>query len=181
MKSIALKKNKSRVAFNCEVQGIPMVVIVDSGSPNTLVPADFIERTGLQKVIGMTFKGKILGYEFSDRYAMMLPEIKIPEYRSLCNVRAITALDGEEFSRTILLGMNVLNHGTTIIRRESDAGTFDFYESPTSSVKGSTRHRFNHLLVDGNYLISDADTDELENDVIEMYAGNAKNGSEVRC
>ena len=116
-----------------------------------------------------------------DRYAIMLPEIEIPEYRSLCNVRAITALDGEEFSQTILLGMNVLNHGTTIIRRESDVGTFDFYESPTSNVKGSTRHRFNHLLVDGNYLISDAGTDELCNEAIKMFTENTKNGSGCRC
>ena len=176
MKSIALKKSRSRVAFDCVVQGFPMEIIVDSGSPNTLVPSDFAERTGLQRTSGVTFKGKILGYEFTDRYAIMLPEIKIPYYRSLYNVRVIAALDGEEFAQTILLGMNVLNHGTTIIRRENDTGTFDFYESPASNVKGSTRHRFNHLLVDGNYLISDTDTDEICNEAFKMFTENNKNG-----
>ena len=83
-----------------------------------------------------------------------------PLYRSLYNVRAIAALDGEEFSRTILLGMNVLNHGTTVIRRVSDSGTFDFFENPNSIVEGSKRHKFNHLLVDGKYLVSDSDIEE---------------------
>ena len=162
MKSIVLMKSKSRVVFNCEVQNIPMLIWVDTGAPNTLVPADFIERSGLPKIEGRTYKGKISGYEFFGKYALVLPEIVIPEYRSLRNVRAIAALDGKEFSRIILLGINVLNHGTSIIRRENDTGSFDFYESPASSVEGSVRNKFNHLLIDGKYLINDADTNELK-------------------
>ena len=98
----------------------------------------------------------------------MLPKIIIPGYSALHNVRAIAALEGTEFYDTILLGMNVLNHGTTIIRRENNTGTFDFHESLTSKVEGSPRHKFNHLLIDGNYLINDAETNELEIDGLSV-------------
>ena len=55
MKFILLKKNKSRIAFDCVIKGIPMIAWVDTGSPNTLVPVDFINRSGTPPIKGTTY------------------------------------------------------------------------------------------------------------------------------
>ena len=56
--------------------------------------------------------------------------------------------------------MNVLNHGTLRIERSGDAGLLDFHESLTSKVEGSGRSKFDHLIINGKYMITDAGEDE---------------------
>lgn len=160
MSPILMKPNESRILFDCAVKGIFMTMLVDTGSPNTLVPFDFIERTKLTPVKNALFKGTIMGYTFEKRPAVVIPEIVLPNRQFLKNVRAIAALYGDDFRNTIILGMNVLNHGITRIEREGDSGTFDFLQSLTSQVEGSERSAFNHLIIGGKYLTTDAGADE---------------------
>jgi len=162
VKSIVLRKNKARIAFHCTICGIPMTVWIDTGSPNTLVPADFVKRSGLTPIKGASFKGVIAGYAFEKRPAIMIPEIIIPNHYTIRNIRAITALDGKDFRNTVVLGMNVLNHGTTCIERDGDSGRFSFLPSLTSKIEGSERSIFNHLIINGKYLTTDAEADEPE-------------------
>ena len=69
------------------------------------------------------------------------------------NVRALAALDSNEWNDIVILGLNVLNHMTYKIDR--DNRTFEWLESLTSNVPGSERSKFNHLIWNGSYLLAD--------------------------
>jgi len=147
----------SRIELNCEILGRRYKIWIDTGSPNSLVHSDFAERLKLTQHKGQTYSGKISGTEFRNKRAVTIPEINIPGCRSILNVRVIAALDGDEWKDIILIGLNVLNHLTYKIDRDPMPGTFEWLESLTSKVEGSSRTRFDHLIMNGRYLLSDSE------------------------
>jgi hypothetical protein len=123
-----------------------MIVWVDSGSPNTLVSVGFAKRFGIPLVKGRTYSGKVAGHTFNGRHALTIPEIEIPEYSVLRNVRAIPALYGEDYEDIIVLGLNVLNHCVQRLDRTGKIGVISLVESIIADVPNSTRTKFDHLI-----------------------------------
>jgi len=148
-----LTKTISRVEIKLEMCGKPLYLWVDPGSPNTLVSAKFMTAFGLLPSGTKRYNGKVAGTIFRNKAAIVIPEIILPGCLPLRNIRAITALEGDEWSKIIVLGLNVLNHMTYKISRENS--TFEWLESLTSSVNGSDRDKFNHIIWNGKYLLTD--------------------------
>jgi hypothetical protein len=127
---------------------------IDTGSPNTLVHSDFAKRFKLP-LGGGRYKGYVAGKKFQNRPTVTIPEITIPGCHPLRNVKAIAALDGDEWENIVVIGLNVLNHLTYRINRDPMPGTFEWIESLSSTVIGSTRTRFDHVIMDGKYVLAD--------------------------
>ena len=155
MNIVTLTKNTSRIAVLCNIFNQPFTIWVDTGSPNTLVSAKFADRFGLLPVGTRRYSGRVAGATFRNKPSITIPEISLLGCIPLRNVRALAALEGEEWDDIIVLGLNVLNHLTYKISRES--GIFEWLESLTSSVPGSNRGRLDHLMWNGTYLLSDED------------------------
>ena len=103
-----------------------------------------------------TKKGNVAGHIFERRYSVTIPLINIQNKLSLRFVRAITGLsDADEWDNLIILGMNVLDHCSFKIDRTQIPGTFECYESLTSTVEGSSRPKFDHLFQGDKYLLID--------------------------
>ena len=152
-----LNPTNSRIEMDCGVLGKRFLVWVDTGSPNTLVHADFAKRLGIPHIIGKTFNGKVAGKEFRKRPAVTIPELSVLGCHPLKNIRAITALEGDEWREIIILGLNVLNHLVYKIDRSPLPGTFEWLESLTSKVPNSMRTRFDHLIIGNDYLLTEED------------------------
>jgi len=139
----------------CQVCGTRFRLWIDPGSPNTLVSASLIAEYGLSPMGTKRYNGKVAGTIFRNKAAIVIPEIMVSGCLPLRNIRAITALEGDEWNKIIVLGLNVLNHMTYKVSREN--GTFEWLESLTSNVTGSDRDRFNHIIWNGKYLLVDDD------------------------
>ena len=159
MNTIRLNKILSRVEIVARVNGEQFLVWIDTGSPNTLVPTDFTERLKLSPNKGKVYSGRIAGTLFSKRPSITIPKIVISGCHPLRSVRAITALEGDEWKDIIIIGLNVLNHLTYKINRDPFPGTLEWLESLTSEISGSSRTRFDHLIMDGKYLLSDGENE----------------------
>jgi hypothetical protein len=118
------------------------------------VSSAFPERFGLSPAGTRRFSGKVAGQIFRNKPAVVIPEIKIPECLPLKRVSAIASLQGDEWNEIIVLGLNVLNHLKYAVSREDS--TFEWIESLTSDVEGSQKSKFNHLILNGKYLLFDA-------------------------
>jgi len=132
-------------------------VWIDTGSPNTLVHEDFAKLIGVTPIKGKCYSGNVVGMTFKNRPAVTIPEIVINRSLPLKNVRVITALSGDEWRRRIVIGLNVLNHLTIRLDRSTMPGNFKWLESLVSSVSGSSRTKFDHIIWNGNYLLTDED------------------------
>jgi len=148
-----LTENFSRVAVKCNIFGEPFTLWVDTGSPNTLVSSNFPERFGLLPVGARRYSGKVAGVLFRSKPSITIPEIVFPKCLPLRNVRALAALEDDVWDDIEVLGLNVLNHLTYKIDR--DKGIFEWLESLTSDIPGSSRGRFDHLIWNGTYLLGD--------------------------
>jgi hypothetical protein len=137
----------------CQVCGTRFRLWIDPGSPNTLVSANFITDYGILPSGTKRYNGKVAGTIFRNKAAIVIPEIALPGCLPLRNIRAITALEGDEWNKIIVLGLNVLNLITYKISREN--GTFEWLESLTSRVTWSDRDKFNHIIWNGKYLLVD--------------------------
>ena len=146
-----LTNNVSRVAIECTIFNDPFLIWVDTGSPNTLVSEKFIKRFGLAPVGTKRYSGKVAGVEFRSKASILIPQITFPGCLPLRDVRALAALESDEWDDIVVLGLNVLNHLTYKVSREN--GTLEWLESLTSNIRGSDRSRFNHLIWNGTYLL----------------------------
>jgi hypothetical protein len=141
------------VALKSFIFGNKFIIWVDTGSPNTLVSANFLSRFKLAPVGSKRYNGKVAGIAFRNRPSVTIPEIAIPGGLPLKNVRALAAMEGDEWDNTVVLGLNVLNHLTYKVSR--DNRSFEWLESLTSSVERSNRSRLDHIIWNGTYLLSD--------------------------
>ena len=157
MNSIPLKPNKSRIEFDCEIKGQSFKVWVDTGAPNTLVHGDIAETLGLLPVKGLIYSGAIAGIKFEKKPAIVIPEIAIADFHPLREVRAITGFSDPKWKNIILIGLNVLNHMTYKVERSPMPGTFEWLETLTPDIPESGRTKYNHLLINGEYLVTDVD------------------------
>lgn len=153
MNCISLTDNHSRIEFKCTVFNERFHVWVDTGSPNTLVFSNFISTFNLNPAGTQKYNGKVAGKIFQNKYAVTIPEIIIPNCLPLRNIRAITALEGPEWNNIIILGLNVLNHLSYKITRETN--TLEWLESLTSTIPNSERSKFNHIIINGRYMLTD--------------------------
>ena len=153
MNSIPLKSNKSRIEFDCKIKGKQFKIWVDTGSPNTLVHGDIANILGLMPVKGLTYSGAVAGIKFEKKPALVLPEIAIADFNPLRNVRAIAGFNDSKWKNIILIGLNVLNHITYKVSRSQMPGTFEWLETLTPDIPKSGRTKFNHLLINGEYLV----------------------------
>ena len=131
---------------------------IDTGSPNTLVHEDFTKLIGVAPIKGKGYSGNVVGMTFKNRPAVTIPEIVIDNSLPLKNVRVITALTGDEWRRRIVIGLNVLNHLTIRLDRSTMLGKFEWLESLVSNVSDSSRTKFDHIIWNGSYLLSDEDS-----------------------
>jgi hypothetical protein len=143
------------VEIECVIFGELFDLWVDTGSPNTLVSSSLVAQFGLSPVGTRRFSGKVAGLHFEQKPSVTIPEIAIPGCMPLKNIRALAALNGDEWDKTVILGLNVLNHLTYKIDRADS--TFTWLESITASIPGSIRTKFDHLIFKGTYLLSDAE------------------------
>jgi hypothetical protein len=150
-----LSKNISRIEVKCKVFGEIFNLWVDTGSPNTLVSSKLVAEFGLPPVGTRRYSGKVAGVQFHRKPSIMIPDISIPGCSLLKNIRALAALDGDEWNRTVILGLNVLNH--TVYKIDRSSNTFEWLESLTANIPASTRTKFDHLIWNGTYLLSDAE------------------------
>ena len=161
MNIIELNDKLSRIEIPCRIDNKNFLMWIDTGASNTLMSANAHKLLKLYPHGGMTYSGKVAGVEFKEKHSLTIPKIEMPGCTPLKNIRAIVALDGDEWERIILLGLNVLNHLTFKINRDPMPGTFEWLESLTSKVPGSSRTRFDHLVFGGKYLLADDNKKEL--------------------
>ena len=150
-----LTKNVSRIAMECNIFNDPFIIWLDTGSPNTLVSEKFIKRFRLAPVGTKRYSGKVAGVEFRSKPSILIPQMIFSGCLPLRDIRALAALNGDEWDDIVVLGLNVLNHLTYKVSREN--GTLEWPESLTSNIQGSGRSRFNHLIWNGTYLLVDDD------------------------
>lgn len=155
MNTATLSKNLSRVEVVCKVFGELFDLWVDTGSPNTLVSSKLVSQFGLSPVGTRRYSGKVAGVQFQRKPSITIPEINIPNCLPMKNVRALAALDGNEWDKTVVLGLNVMNHLTYKVDRSG--GTFEWLESIIANIPGSNRTKFDHMILNGAYLPSDAE------------------------
>ena len=155
-----LTKNLARVEVICKVSGKPFELWVDTGSPNTLVSTKFPRQFGLLPVGTRRFNGKVAGVQFQRKPSITIPEISITGCLPLKNVRALAALDGDEWDKTVVLGLNVMNHLTYKVDRNER--TLEWLESIIANIPESSRSKFDHMILNGAYLLSDAEEENNE-------------------
>ena len=133
---------------------------VDTGSPNTLVSSKLVTEFSLTPVGTKRYSGRVAGAQFQRKPSVTIPDIYISGCLPLRNVRALAALDGDEWDRTVILGLNVLNH--TIYKIDRNSNTFEWLESLMANIPGSSRTKFDHLILNGAYLLSDTEDEHDE-------------------
>jgi len=141
--------------MECGLFGKLFRLWIDTGSPNTLVSSKLVGQFGLSPVGTRRYSGKVAGVQFQRKPSITIPEISIPGCLPLKNVRALAALDGDEWDKTVVLGLNVMNHLTYKVDRNNR--TLEWVESIIASIPGSNRTKLDHLLLNGAYLLSDSD------------------------
>ena len=141
--------------IRCKVFDYPFWIWVDTGSPNTLVSVNFHKRFGLSPIGKKRYNGKVAGVEFQNKPSITIPEIVFPNCLPLRNVRALAALENDEWDKIIILGLNVINHLTFKVDRINS--TFEWLEMLTADVPSSERTKLNHLIINGVYLLGDED------------------------
>ena len=155
MNTVKLNKNRSRIEFPCKISGRNFIAWIDTGAPNTLVHSDTAKRLQLLPIVGRVYSGNIAGNSFEKKRALTLPDIEVIGCQPFKKVRAIAALEGDEWKDIIIMGLNVMNHLTSTLERCPLPGSFGWLESLVSTVPGSRRARFDHVLIDGEYLLTD--------------------------
>jgi len=150
-----LTKNLSRIEMKCTVKNRLLTLWVDTGSPNTLVSASFLKRFGLSPVGTTRYSGNVGGVQFTQKPSVLIPEIKLNDGLAFKNVRALAVFNDDYWNSVILLGLNVLNHLTYKIDRVNS--TFEWLESLTPLIPTATRTKFNHIIMNGKYLLSDTE------------------------
>ena len=155
MNIVKLSDSISRIEAECSVFGKSLTLWADTGSPNTLVSSTFLKRFGLSPAGTRRYSGKVAGVQFNQKPSVTIPEISFSGCLSMKNVRALAALDGDEWNNIVVLGLNVMNHLTYKVDRSCD--TFEWIEAIAANIPGSNRTKFDHLILNGTYLLSDAD------------------------
>ena len=157
MKSILLTNSVSRIEFLCNINEHRFYIWVDTGSPNTLISETVRVRLNLNPN-KERFSGNIAGDAFKNAPSVTIPSINIQDKLILNKVRAIVGLPAkDEWKDTIILGMNVLNHCTFMVDKTTLPYKFDCLESIHSKVKNSYREKFDHVLIDNKYLLSETE------------------------
>ena len=157
MNCTLLNQNNSRIEFDCEIKDQSYIVWIDTGAPNTMVHSDTAKALGLKPVKGASYSGAVAGVKFTGKPAVVIPEIVIEGYHPLKNVSAITGLNDPKWKNIILIGLNVLNHLTYKIDRSQMPGTFEWLETLTPVIPATGKTKFNHLLINGVYMVTDED------------------------
>jgi len=150
---VNLTKNASRVEMLCLINDETFRIWVDTGSPNTLVSSKLINILNLPPIGTRRYSGKVAGVQFRNKPSITIPKIIIPGCLPLKNIRALAALDSDEWNGIVILGLNVLNH--LVYKVDRGGGIFEWLESLASSIPGSTRTKFDHVIWNGAYLLSD--------------------------
>ena len=154
MKYILLTNSISRIEFECIINKQPFLIWVDTGSPNTLISEIVREQLKLDPNKGRRFNGNIAGGIFKNAPSVTIPAINIQNKSELKNIRAIVGLPNkDEWKNTIILGMNVLNHCTFMVDKTELPYKFSCLESIHSRVEDSFRTKFDHVLIDNQYLL----------------------------
>ena len=150
-----LTKSVSRIELESVISKQPFLIWVDTGSPNTLISKAVQEQLKL-KPNKDRYNGTIAGGIFKNAPSVTIPAINMQDKLELKNIRAIVGLPSEEkWKDTIIIGMNVLNHCTFMVDKTQLPYKFSCLESIHSIVEGSFRTKFDHVLIDNQYLLSE--------------------------
>ena len=139
------KDDISRIFFPCKVAGLEQTIIFDTGSPNTMVTLRLAKDLGLKAVSSKIYDVNIGGGVVKCAVAV-LPEMTIGDI-TVNDVRVLAGLNAPEWRDTILLGLNVMNYFKYAVDRAVGGGTIDLNLSGRESPTGSSRGKFNHLIV----------------------------------
>jgi hypothetical protein len=127
-------------------------VLFDPGSPNTVITLDLAKSLGLQAVGGKT-EIRITGSTVPV-VPVIIPKITLGD-TTISEVRVLAGLDAKIWRKTIIFGLNVLNYFKYTINRESDPGHIILEINGRVSPHNSNRSKFNHLLSNNGYYITD--------------------------
>ena len=142
---ILLDKDIGRIYFPCKVAGLNQNLIFDTGSPNTMITVRLAKDLGLKAISSKTYDVNIGGGVVKCAVAV-LPEMTIGEI-TIKDVRVLAGLTTPEWRNTMLLGLNVLNYFKYTVDRTVGDGTINIDLSGRNAPDGSSRGKFNHLIV----------------------------------
>ena len=152
---IQLRKNLGRVLFPCSAGNKSCIALFDPGSPNTIITLELAKSLGLRSA-GEQTAIKLMGGTIP-AVPVVLPEMTFGEI-AIPEVRVLAGLDTKTWQKTIILGLNVLNYFRYGVDRETDPGHISLMLTNRPAPRSSKRSRFNHLLSNSGYYITDETT-----------------------
>ena len=155
LNKIQLRETLSRIYFPCKINGQSYRVLFDPGSPNTVITVELAKSLGLQAV-GSKAEIRISGSTVPV-VPVIIPQISIGNM-VISEVRVLAGLDAKIWRKTIILGLNVLNYFKYTVDRENDPGYIVLEMNGRAAPRSSDRRKFNHLLSNTGYYITDETT-----------------------
>jgi len=150
---IKLQPESSRVRFMCEATGITQIILLDTGSPNTIITLDLANQLGLKSRRSDMAQIHLVGQKI-DVVPVVLPNLVLGDLR-LERVKVYAGL-GLSWGRIMLLGLNVLNQMVYTIDRREGSGFIEI-----SLPENPAPDAFNRLIGrDGKYYIIDLEESE---------------------
>jgi hypothetical protein len=112
----------------------------------------------LAKSLGLKAVGKQTEIRISGSVLPVVPVI-IPQIimgnTTVSEVRVLAGLDAKVWRRTVILGLNVLNYFKYTVNRETSPGYIVLETNGRTTPQGSHKSKFNHLLSNDGYYITD--------------------------
>ena len=122
-------------------------ILLDPGSPNTIVTLSLVWKLGLKPLTKKTSTIYLSGSAVTV-FPVVLPDLKLGAMK-LENVRVYAGLD-KQWADTIILGLNVLNHLVYTVDRTKGSGFINI------RLGNEAKTNFNRLISsDGKYYITD--------------------------
>jgi hypothetical protein len=122
-----------------------IVVFLDTGCFNTMIPRSLAELAGIPLGFGHTYR---IGGRNIEVEAFSVNEIRIKDFA----MKRVLAFAGEysgEYRNDIILGTNVMNNWEMIIDKESNL--FKFREKPSKRLPNKDNIYQNYFDPSGNY------------------------------
>ena len=152
MNKIQLRETLSRIYFPCKIGGQSYRMLFDPGSPNTVI------TIALAKSLGLQADGEKKEIRISGSTVLVVPVV-IPQISIgntiISEVRVLAGPDAKIWRKTVILGLNVLNYFKYIVDRENDPGYIVLEMNGRVAPGRSGKSKFNHLLSNNGYYITD--------------------------
>ena|GEM_PF-1743997 len=144
METFTFEDNLSRLLLRCEVKQRRQTLLIDTGSPNTMITLRLAKQLGLKAISPQIHEVSIAG-GLVRCVATVLPELSIGDI-TIHKIRVLAGLNSPLWRKHILLGLNVLNYFRYTIDRSINPGTVNLGINDRPAPHGASRSKFDHLI-----------------------------------